>query len=406
MNQSNTPRSTGRNQSGSRRRPKGPFPGLPNPADTIRRVGARVQKSYIPNPAIRVRSGMAGLSLGDSSFTRQSAGRAPAQVAAAYASGQATAPPRITADRNTSRIVHRELISSVSGSSAFAVAASFALNPGISATFPWLSTQAQSWEQYRFNLLRFCFYTRTGSTTVGSLMMVPDYDAADAAPASEQIASSYEDVSEDAPWKDIACVLRPSAMHSNGPKKFVRSGPLPANLDIKTYDAGNLFVCTTDGSAVGWGKLWVEYDVTLSVPQLNPQGVLDPDALFIHATSSTPSTNELLPSSTVVAGTLAVTVTGNTITLPSSGKYFLQYDSTATTSVTVNTADFVLVGCTFMTAYGGGNGYFSSGNGTGSNSLGMWINVTGQTGSIQDTSVTFVLPLTAELLVQKLPLDA
>jgi len=47
---------------------------------------------------------------------------------------------------------------------------------------------------------------------------------------------------------------------------------LLANLDIKTYDVGNFFAATTDGTAVNWGKLWVEYDCELKVPQLNPSG--------------------------------------------------------------------------------------------------------------------------------------
>jgi hypothetical protein len=39
------------------------------------------------------------------------------------------------------------------------------------------------------------------------------------------------------------------------------------------YDSGNLFVGTVDGTAVAWGKLWLEYDVSLFTPQLPPAGV-------------------------------------------------------------------------------------------------------------------------------------
>jgi len=113
------------------------------------------------------------------------------------------------------------------------------------------------------------------------VLLVPDYDAADAAPSSEQIASNNEDMREDAPWKDICCILKPNAMHSLGPHKFVRSGGLAANLDVKTYDVGNLFICTVDavGNGTNWGKVWIEYDVTFFVPQLNPNGPNQPSAI-------------------------------------------------------------------------------------------------------------------------------
>jgi len=197
-----------------------------------------------------------------------------AAAAAAYATGQVGQAPDIRMSRESCRIRHRELIGSVTGSVAFTVAQTFAIQPGLAATFPWLSIMAQGWEQYRFRKLAFCYYTRTGTGTPGSVMIAPDYDAADAAPATEQIASNFEDVVEDAPWKDIKCVLKRLSMAGGQTRHFTRSGPLAANLDIKTYDVGNLHLCTVDGTAVSWGKLWVEYDVEFFVPQLPPTGAL------------------------------------------------------------------------------------------------------------------------------------
>ncbi len=178
----------------------------------------------------------------------------------------------ITQTPKSCRVVHRELIASVTGSVAFTVANTFELNPGVSATFPWLSLIAQGWEQYEFNSLVFHYVTRTGTNVPGSVMIVPDYDAADTAPADEATASSYQDAIEDAPWKDIRCALRKSSMNTSRMRHFVRQVALAANLDVKTYDVGNLFVLTTDGTAVSWGKLWVEYDVTFHIPQLPSAG--------------------------------------------------------------------------------------------------------------------------------------
>jgi hypothetical protein len=199
----------------------------------------------------------------------------PAFAAAAYASGQTTRAPDIIRNSVSScRIRHRELIASVTGSVAFTVASTLAINPGIAASFPWLSVEAQGWERYRFNRLSYCYYTRTGSNVPGSVILAPDYDAADAAPSSEQVASAFQDTAEDAPWKDIVCRLKPESMHPRQGENFIRTTALAANLDIKTYDAGNLFVCTIDGTAVPWGKLWVEYDVEFFTPQLPSAGAV------------------------------------------------------------------------------------------------------------------------------------
>jgi hypothetical protein len=203
----------------------------------------------------------------------QGAGR-PRAAPAAYSVAQGTSEPRMSAQtRDGVRIVHRELVASIVGSSTFNVGTSLALNPGLAASFPWLSTQATGWEQFRFNKLKFCYYSRCATSTPGSIMMVPDYDAADGQPISEQIASAYRDVEEEVPWTPtFSCALNVNAMHPDGRRKFIRQGALASNLDIKTYDVGNMFVCSTDGTAINWGKLWVEYDVSLFVPQLQPGG--------------------------------------------------------------------------------------------------------------------------------------
>jgi hypothetical protein len=205
--------------------------------------------------------------------TKRAGAGGQASVAAAYATRQRTGEAQIYRNGvDSCRVVHRELIGSITGTSAFTVALTLPLNPGMVSTFPWLSNEAAGWEKYKFNSLRFCYYTRTGSNVPGSLMLSPDYDAADAAPTSEVFASAYEDTEEDAPWKDICCVLKQSELMGDMKERYLRQGALAANQDIKMYDSGNMFVCTVDGTAVNWGKLWVEYDVTLITPHTPPGG--------------------------------------------------------------------------------------------------------------------------------------
>jgi hypothetical protein len=264
-----------------------------------------------------------------------------ASAAAAYATGQVGKAPVITMSRDMCRIVHRELIASVTGSTAFTVAQTIALQPGLAASFPWLSIMAQGWEQYRFRKLKYCYYTRTGSNIPGSVMLAPDYDAADAAPATEQIASSYEDVAEDAPWKDIECNLTPSAMLAGKERLFTRSGALAANLDVKTYDAGNLFVCSVDGTAVNWGKLWVEYDIEFYVPQLPATGQLALVGGSIAGATAQTAANPFGTAPVVDAQSAGITMSNaSVLTFGSAGTFVVAcvYNGTVITAVANPTA--------------------------------------------------------------------
>jgi hypothetical protein len=325
-------------------------------------------------------------------------------VGAAYASGQKTSAPRISASRDSSRIIHRELVSNITGSTAFTVANTLAINPGIAATFPWLSTQAPAWEQYRFNKLKFEYFTRTGSNIPGSFSIIPDYDAADAAPLSEQIASSYEDVCEDAPWKDMVCTLRPSAMHSTGPRKFIRTGPLAANLDIKTYDVANVFLATVDGTAVSWGKLWVEYDITLFTPQLPAGGFALSAQHFNPALNAAPTTANILGNAVGVSNATSsalATVAGSVVTFLQAGKFLVNYSATSTTD-TITGVPAVGAGAVFDATFFA-NQAGSVGGGSATAVLVQDSVITTPVGGTLTYDNTVVAGTAADLLIVQLP---
>lgn len=254
----------------------------------------------------------------------RSSGPRRVSAAAAYSQGLRSSEPSVTGTFRSTNIKHRELVSSINGTSAFTVSQSLALNPGISATFPWLSSQAVGWEQYRFNSLRFCYYTRCATTTTGSLLLVPDYDAADSAPSSEQIASAYRDVVEEVPWvPNFVCTLDPKAMSSLLGRKYIRTGPLAANLDIKTYDSGNLFVCTLDGTVTNWGKLWVEYDVDFFVPQLPPTGLSSLITSERIDGGLSVSKSAIFGTAPTLAGSQMATALSQTLTFILPGEYLV-----------------------------------------------------------------------------------
>lgn len=182
-----------------------------------------------------------------------------------------TGQPQVRRGKNTVIIRHKEMITGLLGAAAYTNSYIYPLNPGMAVTFPWLSTQAAGWERYVFRKLRFAILTRAPTTIAGTVILSPDYDAADGSPANEAAACSYEDTVSGPVWSNLICELNPESMRGGTTSKFIRVGDIGTNLDIKTYDAGNIFVGVSDTPALyPYGKLWVEYEVELITPHTLP----------------------------------------------------------------------------------------------------------------------------------------
>lgn len=240
---------------------------------------------------------------------------APASVAAKMV----TKMPVAKQTAKSIRIVHRELIGTLSSTSDQFVVSGYKLNPGDALTFPWLHVQAQAWEQYRFHKLVFEYVTRSPTTTPGSVFLVPDYDPSDAPPLNEQKAMSYQGAVENAPWTNFSCALTPANMQSMGQRKYTRAGNFIG--DVRTSDVGVMYVGTAGTPVATLGKLWVSYDVELFVPQLPVSG-LDDNALTeteqsVIVQGAGPDITPL-PIGHVVTDKIGLTVSndGRIITLP------------------------------------------------------------------------------------------
>lgn len=172
-----------------------------------------------------------------------------------------------------------ELIGTIPGSVSFS-AVKYVINPGIDSSFPWLSVMAKQWQQYHFHKLCYRFVTRTATAEKGSIILSPDYNPRDLPPSTEANASNTMDAVENVVWANLECKLDPQAMHPNGPRKQIRSTNVPGDLNL--YDAGNMFVCTTgEDDTADIGKLWVDYDVELFVPQNSPDGSTGAESMTV-----------------------------------------------------------------------------------------------------------------------------
>ena len=242
---------------------------------------------------------------------------------------QTTGSATILSTKNGRIIAHSELLGTVNGSVAFS-ALRYPINPGMAVTFPWLAPQAALYEQYRFRKLQFRFVTRTATTTLGSVMLVPEYDASDPTPPTEASASASEGAVEDRCYVNLTCKMDPRAMEqgSSGGRKFIRAFAQAG--DIKTFDAGAFFFCAMEQigtSAIG--KLWVDYEVELHKPQLggistiNPTGTSEFALLGTEALVTAVAKN-FIPNVSVI-DPLAVGIVGTPLTngtfTPPAGAY-------------------------------------------------------------------------------------
>lgn len=174
-------------------------------------------------------------------------------------------------------IIHREYIQEVNaaaGTPSVFTAQQLAINPGLAATFPWLSQIAPRFEKYQFKKLKFLYETEAATSLGGSVILTVDYDASDAAPTSKVQAMSYENAVRSPPWEESTHTSRQMDL-SNQKGYFVRSNAIPASTDIKLYDTGNLFVCSQNVSVASslLGELYVEYHVILMTPQIGDPAI-------------------------------------------------------------------------------------------------------------------------------------
>jgi hypothetical protein len=179
------------------------------------------------------------------------------------------------------RIKHREYIADVVSSSVagnFSLS-SFSLNPGVPGTFPWLSTIAQCYEEYKFNGLVFEFVSTSANalnstnTALGKVILATDYNASNENFLSMQEMMATEFSNYGKPAESLLHAIECATDQRPMILSYIRQNAQPANTDIKMYDLGNFQVATfgLQGTSVNVGSLWVTYDITFCKPILPPE---------------------------------------------------------------------------------------------------------------------------------------
>lgn len=200
-------------------------------------------------------------------------------------------PPRIVNSGSNGgfRISHREYLFDLgtgTGTPTVFTCQTLSLNPGQADTFPWLSTIAQNFEQYRIHGMLVEFKTLSvdaiNSTNIqlGAVIIATDYNALHGPFSSKQVMENYEFCSSTKPSCSMIHPIECAAHQTPVENLYIRTGTVPQGSDARLYDLGTINIATQGLPAVATaiGEIWVSYDIEFFKPNV-PQAT-NPDSSF------------------------------------------------------------------------------------------------------------------------------
>ncbi len=184
--------------------------------------------------------------------------------------------PTFHSEKRSVRVKHREYLGDVNSSVAFALQA-YSINPGLSQTFPWLSSLAENFQAYRFHGLVFEFWSTSSNalnnvnTALGTVVMATQYNAARANFTSKAEMEQYEFATSCKPSMSMIHPVECASLEAPLSELYIRTGALPAGEVLQFYDYGKFQLATVGmQNANNIGELWVSYDVELYKPRISP----------------------------------------------------------------------------------------------------------------------------------------
>lgn len=210
------------------------------------------------------------------------------------------------------------------------------IQPGLPASFPWLSQIAANYEQYSLEGIVYQFKSTSANalnsvnTALGSVMLATNYDVSDPPFVSKSEMLNYEYSSSCKPSESVLHMIECDPKQSVLTELYTRTGELPSGKDLKFYDLGKFQIATVgfQGTSVNIGELHVTYQVRLLKPKLF--STLGED-IANYQTGCTDYTNALpLGSGTYVpnaSNNMDLVVTGTSMSFPLSNvpETFLVY---------------------------------------------------------------------------------
>lgn len=226
--------------------------------------------------------------------------------------------PKFSTSHATNIISHREYLGDITGAAAFSNRV-YPLNPGMATTFPWLSTIAANYQQYKFHGLIFEFrplitdFVTSGAP--GVIVMTTNYNADQNEFGTRQEAENAEFAVSVKPTQGLMHMIECRDVEVANKLYNVRTIQPPAGQDLRLYDYGKTQIITQNNPAQVLGELWVSYCVEFFKPCLSVSNdVIVADGFLAFRTAGT--TGSPLGSIGVrTSGSLSTVVTSSTITV-------------------------------------------------------------------------------------------
>lgn len=255
--------------------------------------------------------------------------------------------PKFSTTKQTNVVCHREFLGSITGATAF-TNRSYPLNPGLSSSFPWLSSIASQYQEYRIHGMIFEFrplitdYVLNGAP--GVVVMATNYNANDPLYVSRQQIENTEYATSVKPTVGLIHGIECAADFTANPIKYVRSGAVGTE-DLRLYDMGNFQFVSQNNPAQDLGELWVSYCVEFFKPTISEEidtVTASHHTFFTGATTASP----MGTVSFINVGNLLVTArtgTSMSFTAIAGQTYYVSYNWTGTGAGVAYTAPTLAV---------------------------------------------------------------
>jgi hypothetical protein len=173
-------------------------------------------------------------------------------------------PPQVRSVKGGTIISGQEFVRSVTGTASF-TAVAIDINPGLVATYPWLSTQSKGWEKYKFHKFEVMYIPNHGTDTSGSIFLAFDYDPEDPPPTTQNQMATFQTVTQQRVWDKTGISLAVRQAFAGIQYKKIRRGPVAGDKSI--YDPARLIYATNGCPSSEVGDIWVNYTIELRSQQ-------------------------------------------------------------------------------------------------------------------------------------------
>jgi len=271
--------------------------------------------------------------------------------------------PMMHQDGQSIIVRHKEYIMDIQSTTAFTVAASFPINPGLSSSFPWLSSVAQQYQEYTIKGLVYHYVPTSGNSiastnsALGSVILATNYRVSDPVYLNKvQMLNEYFSA-DSCPSQTFCHPIECNPKENPFQVQYVRTSGVPAGQDQKLYDLATLYVATTGQQAAGntLGELWCTYEVELKKPILSGSLALSSLAAHYNVGSGTINTTNPLSTATKggvydnFIGSLSFTTSGFYLPAGTSGTFLIIVAWSNATAIVIN-APTISNGTTFNPA--------------------------------------------------------